>query len=390
MIYVGIDVASQKHDYFMINSQGDVYTSRSVSIPNTEQGYKKLHNSIKDFCGATNDFQVRIGLESTGFYHLNIISFLLEQKLDVMIINPLLINTYKKSKKVHVAKNDNIDSFYICKYLIENEDSYKPYTLKSYHTHALKALSRERFSLVNDLRLVKLNIYKLISQIFPEFLSLFSNIYQGSALDILTLYNNPTKISKARLSSIDSLLHGRCNTSAKQIIDCAKASIGIKSEHLYFLLKHAIVKLNYIQSIINEYDSHIKKYVDNIAPYILSVPGVSYTTAGLILGEINDISNFKNSDSLISYAGLDVIVYESGKYKASNLSISKKGSIYLRYALYQVAKVCWRFDPMFNAYYLKKQSENKHFYVILGHLEKKIVKVIYSVLKNNKLYSPQI
>ena len=90
------------------------------------------------------------------------------------------------------------------------------------------------------------------------------------------------------------------------------------------------------------------------------------------------------------YVGIDVIVYESGKYKASNLSISKKGSIYLRYALYQVAKVCWRFDPMFNAYYLKKQAENKHFYVILGHLEKKITKVIYSVLKNNKPYSPQI
>lgn len=157
---------------------------------------------------------------------------------------------------------------------------------------------------------------------------------QGSALDILTLYNNPTKISKVRLSSIDSLLHGRCNASAKQIIDCAKASIEIKYEHLYFLLKHAIVKLNYIQSIINEYDSHIKKYVDNIAPYILSVPGVSYTTADLILGEINDISNFKNFYSLISYAGLDVIVYESGKYKASNPSISKKSSIYLRYALY--------------------------------------------------------
>lgn len=390
MIYVGIDVASQKHDYFMINSQGEVYTSRSVSIPNTEQGYKKLHKSIKDFCGATNDFQVRIGLESTGFYHLNIVSFLLAQKLDVMIINPLLINTYKKSKKIHVAKNDNIDSFYICKYLIENEDSYKPYTIKSYHTQALKSLSRERFSLVKDLRLVKLNIHKLITQIFPEFLSLFSNIYQGSALDILSLYNNPAKISKVRISSIDSLLHGKCATSAKQIINCAKSSIGVKSDHLYFLLKQAIDKLNYIQSKINEYDLQIKKYVDSINPYILSVPGVSYTTAGLILGEINDISNFKNAECLISYAGLDVIVYESGKYKVSNLSISKKGSIYLRYALYQVAKVCWRFDPMFNAYYLKKQSENKHFYVILGHLEKKIAKVIYSILKNNKLYSPQI
>ena len=108
------------------------------------------------------------------------------------------------------------------------------------------------------------------------------------------------------------------------------------------------------------------------------------------MGEIGDISNFKNAESLISYSGLDVIIYESGKYKRTNLSISKKGSIYLRYALYQVAKVCWISDPMFHNFYLKKQNENKHFYVILGHIEKKLVKVIYSVLKNNKPYSPHL
>ena len=87
------------------------------------------------------------------------------------------------------------------------------------------------------------------------------------------------------------------------------------------------------------------------------------------------------------------MVYESGKYKAKNLSISKKGSKYLRYALYQAAKVCWIYDPMFNKYYLKKKAEKKHYYVILGHLEKKLIKVIYSILKDKdkkKTYSPQI
>ena len=78
---------------------------------------------------------------------------------------------YKKSRKVHAAKNDNIDSKYICKYLQDTETVFKPYTLISYHTEALKALSRERFSLVNELRLAKINIYKLVTQIFPEFFS---------------------------------------------------------------------------------------------------------------------------------------------------------------------------------------------------------------------------
>ncbi len=390
MIYVGIDVASQKHDFFIMSNNGEVYTKHSVTIPNTNEGYKKLHKSIQEFCGATKDYQVRIGVESTGFYHRNILLYLLEQDYKIMVINPILTNMYKKSKKVHIAKNDNIDSIYICKYLQDPETVFIPYTIISYHSEALKALSRERFSLTEELRIAKINIYKLITQIFPEYLKLFSNIYHGTALAILEKYNNPSKLAKAHLTTISSLIHGKCSNTALDVITAAKTSIGIKSEHLYFLLKQAIIRLKTIQSQIEEYDKQIKKYVDLINPNILTISGVGYTTAGLILGEIGDITRFKNAEHLVSFAGLDIMVYESGKYKAKNLSISKKGSVYLRYALYQVARVCWKFDPMFNKYYHKKKAENKHFYVILGHLEKKLVKVIYSILKNNKTYSPQI
>lgn len=390
MIYVGIDVASEKHDFFMISNLGETYTHRSITIDNNNDGYKKLHKSIQEFCGVTKDSKVRIGLESTGFYHKNIVYFLLQKGYDVMIMNPVLINLYKKSRKVHVAKNDNIDSIYICKYLQDNEESFKPYTIISYHTETLKALSRERFSLVEELRKAKINIYKLVSQIFPEFLKLFSNIYQGSALAILEKYPATNRLSNAHLKTISSLVHGKCSTSAEKIINAAKVSIGIKDEHLSFLLSQGIKKLKYISSQIDDYDMQIQHYVNLINPTILTISGIGYTTAGLILGEIGDINNFQNAEKLISYAGLDVITYESGKYKATNTSISKKGSVYLRYALYQVSKVCWLHDPMFNAYYLKKQLENKHFYVILGHLQKKIVKVIYSVLKNNKAYTPHI
>jgi transposase len=306
-----------------------------------------------------------------------------------MLINPKLIYLYKKSRKVHNPKNDNLDSTAICNYLHDNKTTFKPYTLISYHSESLKALSRERFSLVDELRKAKLNIYKLVTQIFPEFIDLFSDIYSGSAIEILDRYPSPKKVARAHLSTINSLIHKNCKTSSQELIDKAKTSIGNDSEHLSFLLIQGIKKLKSLESQINEYDESIKKYVDLINPIILTIPGISYITAGLILGEIGDITRFRNSDSLISYAGLDIEVYESGKYKATNKSISKKGSRYLRYALYQVAKVIWRYDPSFNKYYQKKQSENKHYYVILGHIQTKVVKVIYSVLKTNQPYTPR-
>ncbi len=389
MIYVGIDVASDKHDFMLMTDEGVFYTKHSVTIPNTNEGYKKLHNSITEFCGANNDYQVRIGLESTGFYHLNLVFYLLQKDYKVTIINPILTNMFKKSKRVHTPKNDNLDSINICKYLQDNQKDFKPYTLTSYHTESLKSLSRDRFSIIEELRKAKLDVYRILSQLFPEYLKLFSNVYQGSALEIITKYPSPKKLAKAHLETISNMLHGKCKTTAEDIINAAKASIGNDNDYLSFSLVQAIKTLNFIQSKINDYDEMIKFYVDKLNTKILTIPGVGYTTAGLILGEIGDISRFKNAEHLVSFSGLDLEVYESGKFKATNHRISKKGSKYLRYALYQIAKVCWRFDSTLHAYYEKKKSEHKHFYVIIGHLEKKMVRIIYSILKSGNAYTPR-
>ena len=386
MIYVGIDVASEKHDFVIMNSDNKFYTKNSITIPNTIEGYKKLHNSIQEFCGANKDFKVRIGLESTSIYQNNLLDYLFFNNYEVMILNPVLTHLHKKSKKVHTAKNDNLDSKAICEYISDPKNTFTPYTLISYHTQALKSLSRERFKLIEQLRKDKLKIYNLIVQIFPELLKLFSNIYKGSIKDIMVRYENPKSISKAHLSTLESMISGKCRTTASALQLAAKNSVGNNSSYLSLNLRLAYRFLDETVKMIKEYDELIRYHVDLLNTPILTIPGMGYTTAGLILGEIGDINNFKTAEQIISFSGLDIKVYKSGNYILKNETISKKGSKYLRYALYQVAKAIWRFDSQFSDYYDKKKSENKHFYVILGHIEKKVIKVIYSVLKNNKPY----
>ncbi len=388
MIYVGIDIASEKHDYFMIHGEtGAVFKSSSVTISNSRKGYEKLHSDISAFCGAIGDSNVRIGLESTGIYHTNIIRFLLEQNYQVMMINPILTNMARKAAVVHSPKNDNLDAQTICKYMIDNPDKFSPYVLSLYHISALKSLSRKRFFIAEDLRKAKLAVNNLVQVIFPEFKTLFSNIYGDSAIAILKAYQTPKALAKAHLSRVASLLHGRYRCSAEQLICAAKNSVGISDSHYSFELLDAIDELEHIQKRLRNYDIQIKAYVDELCPNLLSIPGVGYITAGLIAGEICDVRRFHSADSLVSYSGIDVTVYESGKYKAKHLIPSKKGSRYLRYALFQVARIIWQHDPVFKAYYEKKQTEGKHYYVILGHIEKKLVRVIYSILKNGSTYS---
>lgn len=389
MIFVGIDIASDKHDYFIIHNSLVSFSKDSLTVSNNELGYKKLHKDIQTFCGAMKDDRVRIGLESTGFYHLNVLKYLTELGYDVELINPMVINLFKKSRKVHVPKTDNLDSKAIAAYISQQTD-FKPYTIKSYHISALKSLSRERFNLVEEMRKTKLAIYKLITVIFPEYHTLFSNIYSESSLNILSSYPSPKKLSRARIETISRLLHGKCMIDAYSIILKAKHSIGSSSPQLEFDLLEKISTLKEQLKRVSRYDIKIKEYVDLIDSYIITIPGINYTTAGLILGEIGDITRFNSVDQLISYSGIDIEVYESGKFKSEYNHMSKKGSKYLRYALYQASKVIWRFDPVFSEYYYKKQSEGKHYYVILGHIEKKVLRVIYSVLKNNKPYTPQV
>lgn len=387
MIYVGIDVASDKHDYFILQSNtGLTPCSTSVTIPNSILGFEKLHKDITAFCEATNDSSIKVGLESTGIYHLNILTFLINHGYDVMLINPILTNMSRKSSQVHCPKNDNLDAQNICNFLHDNRYDFKPYFIVPYQTEALKSLSRKRFDIVEDLRQSKIVLNNLIQTTFPEFKELFSNIYKGSAINILSKYKVPLNIAKARPSSLAKLIHGRCKCSADEIINAAKNTVGINGDYLSIQIEDTIEDIKYCQSRIDKYDEQIKVLVDSIAPNILSVPGVGYVSAGLILGEIRDISRFHSAESLIAFAGLDIEVFQSGKYIAKNRHPSKKGSRYLRYALFQASRIAWQCDPVFNAYYEKKKKEGKHYYVILGHIQKKLIRVIYSVLKNNSVY----
>lgn len=388
MIIVGIDVASLKHDYFMLHKEtGAVFSTRSITVDNSENGYKKLHTDIQSFCGATGDSTVHIGLESTGIYHTNIITFLIAHNYKVMMINPILTNMARKAHKVHAPKNDNLDSQTICRYLVDHPDEFSPYTPTLYHTSALKSIARKRFFIVDDLRKAKQAVNNLVQVVFPEFKQLFSNIYGESAISILKEYPSTKKLAKASAKKVASLIHGRCKCTAEQVMEAAKHSVGLSDEWYSFELIDAIAEMEHIQKRIASYDSQIKKYVNEICPNLLTIPGVGYTTAGLIAGEIGDIARFRSADALVSFGGMDVSVYESGKYKAKSQAPSKKGSRYLRYALFQVARIIWQCDPVFRAYYEKKLSEGKHYYVILGHIQKKVARLIFSILKHKTVYN---
>ena len=387
MIYVGIDVASNKHDCFLMNEKGETY-SPVFTISNDLEGFKKLHKAILDFVKQTNDSNVRIGLESTGHYSNNILLYFVKLNYQVMLINPLLTNMDRKATTVRKTKTDKVDARGICMFLDRNKTDFKPYTLISYHKDALKSLSRERFSLIKDYSKQKLKLQRLVTIVFPEYLSFFSNLYIPSSINLLYSYPTPKLMSRAKLSSISNFIHGKCKINAQTIKDKSTNSIGQSSDYYAFEIKSVINSLRFYEKQIESYNDQIKTIMDEVGKNIMSIPGISYINGALILSEIGDINNFESADKLLAYAGLDPSVYQSGKYDANQLTISKRGSKYLRYAIHLASNIIWQHDNTFNEYYQKKLNEGKHHFVILGHIDKKLVRVIYSILKNNTSFTP--
>lgn len=391
MIYVGIDAASEKHDFFMFhNSINDCYRKSSTTISNSLEGFLSLDKAIRDFCLSYNDFDVKIGIESTGIYHQNLLSFLVGKQFTVYLLNPILTARFAKAQSIHHAKTDNIDSKMIADYVYCNSSKLFCFSKNNCNLMALKTLNRERFKVSEQRKKVKIHIYNILVRYFPEFLKLFPSYCTESALSVLEKYPDKLSISRAHESSLNNLINGKCHAKAKDLINAAKLSVGLNDPVLKTCLIADIQQYRMYSKILNTYDIEIHNYINNLNPCIRSIPGIGDLSASFIIAEIGDINRFHSADALVSYAGLDVYVYESGNFKATHSFATKKGSHYLRYALYNAARILVLYDPVFKDYMSKKRDEGKHFFVALAHVQKKLLRTIYSMLKSGSTFNTTI
>lgn len=102
-------------------------------------------------------------------------------------------------------------------------------------------------------------------------------------------------------------------------------------------LKLLIDQIRFIEAQVYDVESEIKTVLDKLNSPIATIPGIGDINAAVILGEIGDISRFSNASKLAAYAGIDASVSQSGEFQSSNNKMSKRGSPYLRKALFQAA-----------------------------------------------------
>ena len=182
MICVGIDVAKDKHDCFIMNSEGVVLAS-AFTVENNRDGFETLWNRIQA-CLTPQD-KVKVGLEATGHYSYNILGFLLDKGLPTFVINPLHTNLYRKSLSLRQTKTDSIDARTIAAMLMSDVD-LKSYTDTLYHNEELKSLTRYRFDKVQERAKLKQSVSRLVNILFPELEKLVPSLHIASVSALLS------------------------------------------------------------------------------------------------------------------------------------------------------------------------------------------------------------
>ncbi len=387
MIYVGIDVAKDKHDCFITDSDGEILFP-VFTIQNNRDGFDDLFAKILSI---SSDFSnIKVGLEATGHYSYNLLGYLLDKGLHTFVINPLHTNLYRKSLSLRKTKTDKVDARTIAMMLM-SDVNLKSYSDISYHNEELKSLTRYRFDKVQERARLKQSASRLVTILFPELEKLVPTLHIASVYALLSELPSTGKIASCHLTHLTKLLEnaskGRYSKEkAIEIREAARVSIGSNMPAKSLELKHTLHLISELDSEISKIESEIKQIMDQISSPILTIPGIGYRMGAMILAEIGDFSRFDSPDKILAYAGASPSTYQSGQLESSYSHMEKRGSRYLRFALINAAKYVCHWDETFGAYLQKKISEGKHYNVAITHATKKLVRLIYAMEKSGKPY----
>ncbi len=387
MLYMGIDVGKNNHEAGMINAEGK-HLGKSLRFSNTSEGYVRLVSFIRDKRSA--DEPLKIGMEATGHYWLALYSYLFEQGFDISVINPIQSDSLRNFH-IRQTKTDSVDSFLIAEVIRFGQ--YEPTKLADEDVIALRNLARFRESMVDTCSDYKRQVVALLDQVFPEYEKLFSDVFGESSKAFLKTCGTPEQCIQINTKTLSTLLrkasNGRFGTDkAQELKSAARDSIGVRiaTKTFAFQLQMLIQQIEFTESQVDQIDDQIAEQLKKVNSVVMTIPGVGPATGAIIVGEIGDVNRFANPSKLVAFAGIDPTVMQSGNFSGAHNRLSKRGSPYLRRAIWMAAVVASRSDPVFKAFYEKKRSEGKSHGTSIGAVARKLTYTIFAVLKANKPY----
>lgn len=389
MFIVGIDIAKHTHLASVMSSDGSLI-GKAIKIPNTLKGFEEFIAKLQAI--SPNLLEFEFGMEATGHYWLNIYTHLAELGCLVHVINPVQSDALR-GLYIRKTKNDAKDSAIIADVI--RIGRYCETTVSDDAMLALRDLTRQRFYIVDMISDLKRKALTLIDRIFPEYPTLFSDTFGATSLELLSNCNTPEDILNIDTDKLVDMLRtasrGRFKQEkAEHIKQVAKNSFGalLTTSSTSFMLKQFVEQIKFLENQLDELNALIAESLAEFHSPITTITGIGDTLGAAILSEIGDINRFESAEKLVAFAGIDPSVTQSGNFMGSKNKMSKRGSPYLRRAIWLAANAAIMHDPALKAFYDAKKAQGKHHYTCVGYICRKLLNIIFSVLKSGKPYHP--
>jgi transposase len=386
MNYIGIDIAKKAHEVCFLDENGNVLDGNSFKIPNTLSGVDKLQTMLEKY--GLDPQNALVAMEATGHYWLVLYSWLHEQGFEIKVINPLVTDALRKMR-VRKVKNDRIDAQIVAQVL--RFGMYQETPVADGDTLALRQLCRYRLWQVQTCSDLKRKIIALLDQVFPEYENLFSDVFGMTSKELLKQYTTPEEIASIHTRKLSNLLtqfsKGRFGKEkALEIKAVAGRSLGIRIavDSFAFQIRQMIEQLEFVEAQVTMIDEEIAAYMVKLDSPVTTIPGVGPVYGAIILSELGDIHRFPGGKQIVSYAGIDASVSASGEFEGTQSHMSKRGSPYLRRAIWGAAFVASWSDPELKAYYQKLRQRGKPHRVAVGAVARKLCYIIFAVLSENR------
>ena len=389
MYIVGIDIGKNHHEASIVSPEGK-QIGHSLRFATTHKGADSLMSFIFNNIGNSSCI---FGMEATGHYWYPIYSFLKARGYTIYVINPIQSDSLRKMY-IRQTKNDSIDSFLIAEVIRFGQ--FTTTSMADENILAIRQLCRYRDSVISSRTEIKLRISTIMEQIFPEYEKQFSSLWVSTSMGILEKYLTPENIENAPIDELFEIIKDKSHNKltmkkAISIREAAADTFGIKiaQDAFSFQLKQLIDRMNFLDKQIEALDCQILEYYEKFDCYLHTIPGIGMIAAATILAEIGDINRFKSSSALVAFAGIDPTVRQSGEFSSTHNHMSKRGSPYLRHAIFLAATTCSFHNSPLNAYYKKKRDQGKHHLTATGAVARKLTTIIYAVLRDSKPYEPK-
>lgn len=403
-LFVGIDVSNKNNVAYIMKPDGDKHSS--FSIPNNRPGAEILVDRIVEVLQRLFIPKVVIGLESTSVYGDNLMYFLretgkfsgFEKKLHML--NPKQVKKFRDTYS-DLPKNDFVDAFIIADHLRFGRINKEVY-MGDYRYEALKALTRARHQTVQSLTREK---QRFLNQLFMKFSGFsqeknFSNNFGATATAVIENFESLDglayivsdeladfikKHGKGKLEDVDGIV-----SNLQKAAQNSYRPPTVIADSVNQILAISMSTIRLLQGQVKEYDKAIEKQLSTIPNTLTSVKDIGPVYAAGIIAEIGDISRYPSQASLAKYAGLTWTQHQSSEFEAEDTRLIHSGNHHLRYYLCESANSLRKCDPEFRRFYnLKFREVSKHQHKrALALTARKLVRLVYALLKTNRLYIP--